>query len=509
MPCLRHNISAARILSTSALAIAAALFAGCAGGGAQQPSTGFSGNTTVTVLATSTANNQLSQFNINFTSVTLTNQAGQTATLLTTPTNVEFMHLNGAAEPLATASVPQGVYTSATATIGTSGFVCVANVPSANTVYISTYAYGSTPSSQVTVTLPTPITVTGTAIVLSLDMLVSKSATYSSCAETSPSDTYSINPTFNLAPITLASQPTNIQNGRLTGLDGLIASVDPTGSSFSVAAADGDLCVPPTGQVCQPGTANGPVWQVTSNGSTVFQGVGGFSALAAGMPVDMDVTIQQDGSLLATRVAVANTNTTHLSVFSGPLIQLASLQPTADLLGREQQGYLFGIGPGSGSGPFSFGGATFQVSSQFTNLQSLPFSPTFNAATMFAGQNLSYTSNAPTRQSGPIYDPATTVTLIPQTIDGTVSAVSSEGGFDTYTVTIAPYDLVQNLAVQPGQTTALTNPGSIVVYADSNTEMLATSPPAVGSVLRFNGLLLNDHGTAKMDCAWISDGVPE
>ncbi len=506
---LRHTISAARVLSISALSITTALISGCAGGGAQQPSTGFSGNTPVTVLASSTANDQLSQFNINFTSLTLSTQTGQTATLLTTPTNVEFIHLNGASEPLATASVPQGVYTSATAIIGNSGFVCVANVPSANSVYVSTYAYGSTPSSQVTVTLPAPITVTGTAMVLSLDMLVSKSATYSSCAETSPSDTYSINPTFNLAPITLASQPTNIQNGRLTGLGGLIASVDTAGSSFTVASADGDLCVPPTGQVCQPGTSNGPVWQVASNSNTVFQGVGGFSALAAGMPVDMDATIQPDGSLLATRIAVAATNITNLSVFSGPLIQLASSQPTASFLGREQQGYLFGIGPGVGSGYFSFGSATFQISSQFTNLENLPFSATFSAATMFAGQNISYTTNAPAIQSGPTYDPAATVTLIPQTIDGTVTTVSSEGGFDTYTVALAPYDLVQNLAVQPGQTTALTNPGSIVVYADSNTQMLATDPPTVGGLLRFNGLLFNDHGTAKMDCAWIGDGVPE
>ena len=505
---LCNTISAARVLSISALAITTSLISGC-GGGAQQPSTGFSGNTTVTVLATGTANDQLSQFNINFTSVALTSQAGQTATLLTPPTTVEFMHLNGAAEPLATASVPQGVYTSATAIIGNSGFVCIANVLSANSVYVSTYAYGSTPPSQVTVTLPAPITVTGAAMVLSLDMLVSKSATYSSCAETSPSDTYSINPTFNLAPITLESPQANIQNGKFTGLDGLIASVDTTGSGFSVAAADGDLCVPPTGQVCQPGTANGPVWQVTSNGSTVFQGVGGFSALAAGMPVDIDATIQQDGSLVATRVAVADTNITNLSVFSGPLLQVASSEPVAYLFGREQQGYLFGIGPGVGPGYFSFGSATFQISSQFTNLENLPFSATFSAATIFAGQNVSYTTNAPTDPGGPTYDSAATVTLIPQTINGTVSAVSGDGGFDTYTVTIAPYDLVQNLAVQPGQTTALTNPGSIVVYADSNTQMLATNPPAVGSVLRFNGLLFNDHGTAKMDCAWIGDGVPE
>jgi len=55
---------------------------------------------------------------------------------------------------------------------------------------------------------------------------------------------------------------------------------------------------------------------------------------------------------------------------------------------------------------------------------------------------------------------------------GTVSAIGSEGGFTTYTVTLAPHDLFPQLAVQSGQTTMLTDPNTVVVYADSNTQML-------------------------------------
>ena len=105
--------------------------------------------------------------------------------------------------------------------------------------------------------------------------------------------------------------------------------------------------------------------------------------------------------------------------------------------------------------------------------------------------------------------PLTTATLIPQTIDGTVSAVSSEGGFTTYTVTLAPYDLFPEMTGQPGQTTLLTNPGSVVVYADSNTQMLNSGAIGVGSVMRFNGLVFNDNGTLRMDCAQVNDGVAE
>jgi hypothetical protein len=48
-----------------------------------------------------------------------------------------------------------------------------------------------------------------------------------------------------------------------------------------------------------------------------------------------------------------------------------------------------------------------------------------------------------------------------------------------------------------------------VVYVDSNTQLLNSEPIAVGSPLRFNGLVFNDNGTLRMDCAQVSDGVTE
>jgi hypothetical protein len=101
------------------------------------------------------------------------------------------------------------------------------------------------------------------------------------------------------------------------------------------------------------------------------------------------------------------------------------------------------------------------------------------------------------------------MTLLPQTINGTVSGVSSSGSFTTYTVTLAPYDLFTFLPVQPGQATVLTNPGTIVVYVDSNTQLLNSDSLAVGSLLRFNGLVFNDNGILRMDCDQINDGVAE
>jgi len=65
------------------------------------------------------------------------------------------------------------------------------------------------------------------------------------------------------------------------------------------------------------------------------------------------------------------------------------------------------------------------------------------------------------------------------------------------------------LAVQPGQTTFLTNPGEVDVYGDNNTQQLSSQPLAPGSTLRSHRLVFNDKGTLRMDCAQVNDGVPE
>jgi hypothetical protein len=126
---------------------------------------------------------------------------------------------------------------------------------------------------------------------------------------------------------------------------------------------------------------------------------------------------------------------------------------------------------------------------------------------MFPGQNVYITTHALTLSSGPIYFPATTITLIPQTINGTINQISTDGAFTTYTVTLAPYDLIPDLAVQPGQNNTLISPSNVVVYVDGNTKMLNTKPLTSGGVARFGGMLFNDNGTLRMDCAQVNDGV--
>jgi hypothetical protein len=485
------------------VSLAAACTTGCGGGSTTHlPGTPLSGNTSVLVLASSTANDQLSQFDMVLNNVTLSSQSGKTVNLFAAPLHAEFIHVNGTAEPLLTVSVPQDIYTSATASIGVSRFACV-NLNSSGGLEVSHFADAETPSSSVTVDLPSPITITGANMGLSLDLLVSKSASLTSC-DPSGIEPYSVTPTFSLTSLTFSSQPTNATNGKLAGLTGQIGAVDAAGGNFAVVAADGPSCVVVAGVSCPPDSANGPSWQIMSSASTVYQGIAGDSDLAGGMPVDMDVVIQGNGSLLATRVAVEQTNFANLTVSSGPLLFVSEAWPALNVYGREGWGPLLT----GGADPFSFGNAVFQISDQFTNLKSLPFSASFNAATMVAGQNVVVSTHALNYLAAPAYAPAATMSLIPQTVNGNISAVSSDGSFTKYTVVLAAYDLFPNLAVQGGQTTLLKDPGT-VVYADSNTQMLNTDSLGVGSSLRFNGLIFNDNGTLRMDCAQINDGVIE
>jgi hypothetical protein len=409
---------------------------------------------------------------------------------------VEFIHLNGSAEPLATVSVPQDVYTSATVTVGSALFTCIVQNPSNGSDTTADYAYGYTLSSQVTTQLPGPLTVDGDTMAVSLEMLVSQSASFPSTCYPPASGIaqFSITPTFNLMPMTVPAQPTNPMNGKLTALEGLVVNPGAGSGSFTVAAADGSPW----------GSTLSTIWNMNTNSSTAYQGIGSAGALTAGMAVDLDGTLQADGSVLATRVAVPDTDTTNLVVNQGPLMEIWSSVPILQQANQETEEAQEFIG---GWGTYNFSNATFATWGGILNVASLPFAASFDAATMVPGQMVAITSHVTSVVQYPTYVPATVVTLMPQTIDGTVEAVGTANAFTTYTIALAPYDVFPQFAVQGGQTTLLTNPLQVVVYADQNTQML--NAPAVGSAQRFTGVIFNDNGTLRMDCTQVAGGVAE
>ena len=462
---------------------------GCGSSGTTPPK--FAGNTSVTVLLASTGNDQVTRFEVEFQTLTLTSQSGNTVTLSSSQQPSEFMHLNGGIEPLTTVNVPQGVYISATATLR-ADFVCIGQVPGGG-LGIAGY---STIDQAPTVNLASPITVTGSSMALLLNMQVSSSAVFPTCWTTPSFQGFSMTPTFDLTPFALSASPTDSGNGEVRGLDAELASVRMTGSSLTLTIAGGPF-----------GTRT---LSASSNNQTVFQGISGAPALSPGMFLNVDGAIQSDGSLLATRIAVEDPSA--INEFSGPVMFVDTIVPILTQYGRAELGPLLTIITGQSgyyvdTPSFDFSSAAFHVSGQLTNLQNLPFVPSFTASNMVAGQNVDISTLTFSLGGGATHTPANTVTLVPQTINGTVVAAQPIGSFVDYTVSLASYDLFPTAAVQQGQTTLLNNPSQVEVYVDSNTQKLNTRALAPGSTLRFYGLVFNDNGTLRMDCAQVNDGV--
>ena len=375
-------ISPKRAGSLAAIFVALVATVAC-GMGSSAPGSA-NGNTNVIILASGTGNNKLSQFVLTVQSLTLTNQSGETITLINSDQPSEFTHLNGSFEPLITATIPQGTYTSASATVGGASFTCLTHTPSGG-LAISTYAYGYTPNSNVTVNLPSPLNVTGASMVLSLDLQVSASANYSSCYNNGGISTYSITPTFNLNAVTLSKNVNTINSV------GEVTAINSSRNSFSLALPEG------------PGQTTNLTRTVPVNsGNAVFQGISGISGSSVGNFVELDGSIKPDGSVVATRVAVDDPSA--VNSLTGPVARIPASVPKVGMFGRLQQGVL---APGPNR-PAYFGGTPFfdasgpllQVSGAMSHLQSLPFVPSFSASNIVPGKMLRFRSRRCKADSG-------------------------------------------------------------------------------------------------------------
>src|SRR5262249_50709569 len=137
----------------------------------------------------------------------------------------------------------------------------------------------------------------------------------------------------------------------------------------------------------------------------------------------------------------------------------------------------------------------FTISAEYANLNSLPFVPTFTSTSLLAGQNISVFSHSV--GGAPSTETVRTITLRPQTLNGTVTGVSSDGGFTVYTLSLASYDLIPVLQSYTGTLIRLNDPSTVMVYVDASTQALNSKPISPGTVLRFTGLVFDDMGTLR------------
>jgi hypothetical protein len=475
-----------------ALLALSAVLGGCSGGSGNGSVPTPAATTRVSLTVSSDANDQLTQFSAQLQSVTLSNSSGHSVTLFSTPAGVEFMHFNGTAGPLATATIEQDTYTSATVAVGGAQFGCE-RLDSSGALHLETFAYGYMPMGHVTVTLSQPIIVTGDSMGIALRLLVSQSATASSCDDyggTSPAP-YSITPSFELTAISPLDATATAQYLAVREYMGQISAFDATSGTLQ-------LQVPPSlGQ----GSLPVPL-QVSINDQTVLQGVTSTAGLSAGTFVTLDGTLQADGSVQATRVAVADPAA--VNVRRGPVVNVWTAGTVVYIVPVQGQGPDFIVDEES----FDFSASSFRISGELSNLQQLPFTATFTATNMVPGQNVYVSAPKYNFYAPPdYYAAAGTITLMPQTVDGTVYSAASSGNFTVYAVDLASQDLFPNLAVQGDQATLLTQPAQIQVYVDSNTQQLGSIPVSVGAPARFYGLVFNDGGVLRMDAAAVLDGL--
>ena len=459
-----------------------ALLAGCGGSNnaTVTPPPVNGANTNVVVLFTSTANDKLAQFQITITGVTLTDNGGKSVTLFNRTsfqngvTGVtEFMGLNGSFTPMATAIVPQGTYTSATVTAGSCMFTTITILSSSLTTVMDGEGTCGQGTGKTTVNLPSPITVSGSTMALSFNLQVAQSYNLTGI------NTYTIDPVFTLTPVSIST--------KLSGIDARISSVNASGNSFVAHTAD-DIFL-----------------TLASDANTQFQGVGGLSTLAAGMLVNLDGAIQSDGTLLAKRVQVPNT----AAVTADMLLPDYASFPNGNFSGLPLHCFPDPNGIPTCEAVYWYDFNTaYHISGQFSNLQNLPFPANFDSSSLFLGQNVFVTSTGGRGGQGGLV--VNDFTLVPQTVNGTVTAVSNSGGFSVYTVSVAPYQIFPvTHQLSQGPFATLSSPTTVFVYADGNTQLLQSGSISTGSLLRFRGLVFDDAGTLRMDCSEILDGVAQ
>jgi hypothetical protein len=464
-----------RLLTAAAgLAAAAGLVAGCSNAISPGSSaTNIAAETaSVPVLITDSPSDQLVAFTLTLNSITLTDSANKTASILPSATTIEICHLNGIQAPLVTASIPQDTYTSATITFSN---------PQITYINSSGAAVSVTPTLTTTsfqFNFPTPFTVSNASTSLLIDLLAGPSVNISGT-------TVAVTPQFNLKPVPPASAaPPSGQNG--TGMQQMATVVSVSGTSVTL----------------EPGS--GPNFTVTTNSATLLQGPGftSLSALTAGELVQVDFIVEAGGVYLATRIQIPPpppAGQPPVNLLSGPVTSVSS--------GSFKMALMQGLGPAipvSATAVSLFTVTTnsstvFAITPQFQSLSGLPFTPTFTSANLVAGQSVGVVASSVSGNTATASD----VYLIPQTLGGTVTAISTVGGYTAYT-----------LSLNSGSAfTSLSGASTVTVYTSGATAPPpgATAPPAiaVNSQVRFNGLVFNlGGGSFAMVAGCSPDGAP-
>jgi hypothetical protein len=471
--------SCSRVLTAVCIASSVLFFsAGCASGGG---SGSLPANTHATLLITATNNAKIPIFKFNIQTLTLLADDGTSVPILTTPQLVELGSISGVARPLVTTDVPQKNYVFVKLTYGPSNFVVIDKSGAPGSTDIGTYNIGPPTTATVQLPLTTSLVVTGGAMGMLLNLNIPQSTTYTPYSDGSstlaPDGGHtSFKPVFSLSAVSLAANPSTLQDGKVEDVHGQVTA--SSGNALTIA------------------TDSGSSFAFDTSSSTVFAGPNGVATPPVGSFVDVDAALQADGSMLATHVQTEGAGLQYDMI--GQIVE-GSVQSYFFSSGREQQGPNLPNGTGFYDNDVQINpSAQFEISwPNGTAPAGLPFTPTLDAGSILPGQNIATPIEA-LQTVGNIIPVTSVVTLEPQTINGTVSAISNLNGQTTYQITLFNDDLI----------TLFGSTQTVVAYSTAQTHTITTSPLSVGATARVRGLLFNDGGTLRMVATEIEDGVP-
>jgi hypothetical protein len=226
-------------------------------------------------------------FNVTLNSITLNGQDGTTATVLSTPTTVDFARLVGLRSPLSFNSVPADTYVSATFVLANPviDYVTLNPSPAVSTMN------GTFPNSQnpytLTINFPTAMVVSANGLAgLRMDMDIKQSV----AVDSNGNITGAVNPVIYIKA-TKASDP----DGQITDLTGGLVSVNAASNSFVLQGPYGRQLT------------------IDVNSSTTFNSGWSINNLATPAIVGVQGAFQADGSLMASSVEVITTSQTFIS----------------------------------------------------------------------------------------------------------------------------------------------------------------------------------------------------
>lgn len=399
-------------------------------------------------------NDQVIDFELTVTGAALV--GGSNPSILTTSTPVEFIHQGGAFHPLALVNVPNGTYSGITLNVSNATVVVVDPSSKAVTPLTAVLA-----SSIVNVPFASPVTVSGTPLVINLSLDLANSLTFNGTGA-------NLTPQFSVTSSQVASITTEDED---TG------EVEATGTVTAVSGASLTIQPSNTGQTL--------VFGVDSN--TQFKdGITSVGQVATGMIVTVQASTQSDGSLLAGSVESETLSATGeqlegliTSVTGAPVTSLAVTTQSAVATTAANAA----VTGSTVSVPITTG---TQFSVESTHVPG-PF-PAFDPASIALGQRIAVDSE--TQSANPASATADKIKLQEQALTGTISSLSAGSfvltpsntsaffsltGISSVTVNTLPSTVVKGVTLANGNT--ITVRGLLFVNGTSYTMIAARVTP--------------------------------